>query len=272
MSGQGQWRMPHTQIHEVAKLLALELCDDAHRWAYGPNKTHNAGELYRGATIVRDDGLELWVEQNQGNRRSQQYEVSQLMQCDAWQSRANGVVDPREYTGQGGYERMPSMNVAATKTPVRIACEVKRKIMPDAERLHAAGIARREQWDGSADKRDANAIAMGINPTSGRHHDSPSRTYHAGDTRAEVTAHSDDIDLAITGLTATQALAVLQALGVVVESWERGWTIRGKRHGYVVVTVQGATASEAWRKAAADMKQQGRSRDRSQYTIEREEA
>lgn len=266
MNARVEWRMPHAKIHEVAKLLALELCDDAHTWAYGANKTHNAGELYRGATIVRDDGLELWVEQNQGNRRTQQFDISQSFNCPAWVSRTNGNVDPREYITGSGREAMPRLSAAVTKTPARIASEVKRKLMSDAERLHASAIAIRELWDASADCRDANAIAMGINPRN-----SPVRTWHIGeDARVEATANSDDIDLAITGLTLLQARAVLQALGVAVEPWVRGWAIRGKRHGYHVVTVQGATANDAWRNAAADMKRQSRGRDRSQYTIERE--
>ncbi len=209
-------------MHKTAAALATELTTTTgDAWAYVAHGRgyHPEDGLSNWCELHRADGLVLAVA-NKTNNGKPRIRIWQSSNCEAWRDNDGDVMDPRDYIPGGGREEFPAITVAAIKSAAVITRDICKRIMPDADRLHVAGVVQCADWNSSHAKRDANSEAMGCRPShNGRTNPSrylPRDTTPAGVGRVEIEAGSGGVDLKIDGLTIKKAQAVLKALGITV--------------------------------------------------------
>lgn len=208
--------MDTADIHKIGKALATELTIGTRDvWTYvAAGRGHNAADgPSRWCSIMRGDGLELTLSPIRGKP---QIHISQPFHTDAWNDSDGETCDPRQYTPGGGREALPSINVAASKPIAVIAKDVWRRIMPEAEAMHAKALERVAEFNASHAKREAFGDAMGCDDTNGNGY----RTRRIYDTHSpdgvgmvEIEAASFGIKIEIDHMSVKRAKAVMKALG-----------------------------------------------------------
>ena len=209
--------MDTVDIHKTGQALATELTIKTRDvWTYvAAGRGHNPADgPSRWCSIMRGDGLELTLNPISGKPK---IHISQPFHTDAWKDTDGGTCDPRESTPGGGREALPSINVAASKSITVIARDVWRRIMPEAEAMHAKALERVAEFNASHAKREAYGDAMGCDGTNGNGY--RTRRIYTDNTpdgvgTVEIEAASFGIKIEIGDLSIKRARAVLDALGL----------------------------------------------------------
>lgn len=209
--------MDIADIHKTGKALATELTiGTGDVWTYvAAGRGHNPADgPSRWCSIMRGDGLELTLSPISGKP---QVHISQPFHTDAWKDTDGGTCDPRQHTPGGGREALPSINVAASKPIAVIAKDVWRRIMPEAEAMHAKALERVAEFNASHAKRESFGDAMGCDASNINSH--RTRRIYTDNTpdgvgTVEIEASSSGIQITIGDMSIERAKAVLEALGL----------------------------------------------------------
>lgn len=175
------------------------------------------------AIIRRADGLELTV--GEDFRKTTHWSISQNFHTEAWKDSAGQRMDP---AGHG--ESLPSINAARSKTPAKLARDIERRLLPEAERFHTIALERVGSYNSHHDAQGALASELGIEPSSHPHRrdhaPTYTRTWDLEDSpcvysrvEAKVCGPYGDetvarVDMELSSITPAQAKAVLAALGL----------------------------------------------------------
>ena len=208
--------MDTVDIHKTGKALATELTIGTHDvWTYvAAGRGHNPQDgPSRWCSIMRGDGLELTLSPISGKP---QIHISQPFHTDAWKDIDGGTCDPRQYTPGGGRESLPSINVAASKSIAVIARDVWRRIMPEAEAMHARALERVAGSNEHNAKREAYGDAMGCDKNGNGYRTRRIYQSHtpAGLGTIDIECSSFGIKIEIDHMSLERARAVLKALGL----------------------------------------------------------
>jgi hypothetical protein len=166
------------------------------------------------STLVRvSDGLEIYMTQPWNKRGPNgKLEIKQAYKSEAWKIPASGeYADPTDYNTV-----LPSIGASASKSPDKIARDIVRRLLPDAEAMHTKALERVSKSSEYHDTQAANMAALGLEPQRGDRgaprYEADLGSYAAGGPRATVKTYTDDVSIELSGLTVEEAKAVLAAL------------------------------------------------------------
>lgn len=190
---------------DIAQAVAVKL---GPTWAYIPDETTYI------SLLRRKDGLEIWITSNDGP----QLRVEQNTQAKAWRTADGDRVTPTRY------ER-PSINVSVKKSATALALEIIKRLIPDCEHWHERALREVRIQNKDFAARKAAAQELRIKPKKHNHYTEYTRAWSFGtdwrNVTATVNSPSPDqdavpVDLQITNVTAAQARAVIELLGLKI--------------------------------------------------------
>mgnify|MGYP000041201123 FL=1 len=196
-------------LHQLATRLVPHLGGG---WTYPTDRNADKCGLHNYALLVREDGLEIHLSEHRDRGK---VSIGQAYTADAWVSK-RGTHAETKHEPHYRWVR-PEIGVSATKSDKRIAGDILRRLLPDAEANHAEALEVKARWDAATDAQAARAAQLGMECTDIK------RDYYArewggratgGELHVKATLATDGgFDLKCRNLTEAQARAVLELLG-----------------------------------------------------------
>lgn len=208
-----------TQKTPTAATLAPQIAEElGSQWQVNPQTYHH--DNYR--VLLRDDGLEIVVRTgtHTSRRDNTRAEFQQNYHTAAWVDSDGEHHDPRPYGTS-----LPEISATLKKSAKQLAREIERRLLPDCEKLHRAGLEHVGACNSLEERRKATAAALGIEG-----YKSPVRSdrteyrgeWDAGSVRVRAKVNYPDgdqpalVSVELADMTAEQAKALLQWLGVKI--------------------------------------------------------